>query len=239
VRSTGLLFSASISCLAALGLPVLSCASDGPQSAHEKHLGRIEQGPGARVTSDGLHKVETPRDFGLLYLKAPRPHLYRYDGIVLAPINITYKRGFRPWTHAVEDRLRTSFSTSLVEQLEDHTTWELVDAPGPGVLVLIISALELEFNTIERPVVGSTTTQSAESGEAILVVDMRDSVSGEPLVRFIQKQALPGGVYFGRGVDNQRMRRSFDRFAHRAAVTISQIHAAMEEIRAEEAVSAP
>jgi hypothetical protein len=231
--------STAIACGIALALPMLSCTSTGSQSAHEKHLGRIEQGPNARVTSDGLHRTETPRGYGVLYLKAPRPHLYRYHGIVLAPVHITYKRGFKPWNDAVEDRLRDHFRATLVRQFEDHTAWELVDAPGPGVLVLIISALELDLSAIEERTHGSKSTISAQIGDAILMVDLRDSVSGEPLVRFIKKQPLPSGTYSGTDIEYQRVRRSFDRFAERAAVTVEQLHSAMEEIQAEEAASAP
>jgi hypothetical protein len=228
-----------VACVLPLGAQLLSCASSGPESARERHLGRIEQGPGARVTSDGLNRVETPRGYGVLYVKAPRPHLYRYDAIVLAPINITYKRGFKPWNDAVEDRLRDHFARTLVRQLEEHTAWKLVEAPGPRVLVLIISALELDLSAIQERTHGSKTTHSAQTGDAILMVDLRDSVSGEPLARFIQKQALPSGMYSGTDIEYQRMRRAFDRFAERAAVTVEEMHSAAREIQAEEAVSAP
>jgi hypothetical protein len=239
VRPPGLLFSLSILGLVALGSATLSCASGGPQSARERHLGRIEQGPGARVTADGLNRVETPPDYGVLYVKAPRPHLYRYHGIVLAPLNITYKRGLTPWSHAVEDRLRDRFATALEQQLEDHTAWELVDSPGPGVLVLIISALEIDVSAVEERVIGARTTHAVQSGEAILMVDLRDSQSGVPLTRFIQKHALPGGMYSGTDVEYKRVRRAFDRFAHQAAVTVEQLRSAAQEIQAEETAPAP
>jgi len=232
--------SGTLACLVALALPMISCTSTRPQTAREKHLGRIELGPEAQVTPDGLNRVETPPDYGVLYVKAPRPHLYRYQGIVVARLNITYKRDVMPWTHAVEDRLRDRFATALEQQLEDHTGWELVDAPGPGVLVLIISALDIDVSAAEERVVGARTTHSAQAGEAILMVDLRDSLGGDPLARFIQKHTLPGGMYSGTDVEYQRVRRAFDRFAHRAALTVEQLRSAAEEVRAEEAAaSAP
>jgi hypothetical protein len=232
--------SLSALCAVASALTLLSCTSSGTQSAHEKHLGRIEQGSDAEVTRDGLHRVRTPRSYGLLYLKAPRPHLYRYQAIGLAPISITYKRGFKPWKSDTESRLRHHIATSIVGQLEEQVSWQLVDKAGPGVLVLMVYALELDLSPIEMHTHdGTTRTESAETGDVILMLELRDSMSGEPLVRFIQNQALPGGSYSGSDVEYQRVRRAFDRFADRAALTVAELHAGMEEIRTEEARSAP
>lgn len=200
------------------------------------HLARIQQGPGAAVSSDGLHRVNTPDDNpGVLYVKAPRPRLYEFDSLVLAPVNIQYGKRTRRPRQAEELAIARHFRSSLAEELAGSSGWQVVPDPGDGVLKLEIAALGLELPDEALDESGATTTFVGPGGEVTIVMTLRNSLTGEPLLRFVERRVLPGGHYAAANtLGVERVNRAFDRFALDTRTNLETFHAAMREIRAAE-----
>jgi hypothetical protein len=68
----------------------------------------------------------------------------------------------------------------------------VVTGPGKCVLSMGIGLVDIALNGPEAT--GATTSILASTGAITLVVDLRDSVSGEPLLRYGRRIALPGGI---------------------------------------------
>jgi hypothetical protein len=217
---------------AAVGIGALACSAlriPEPRS----DLAEIVRNP-AVVTQDGLYLVlwDGP---GAVFVKAPRPELYRYQSIRLDEVSIDYEQRTAPRRSVEEERLREHLRATLAAELARGTGWNLVEAPGPAVLTVEVAVIDLSLN--ERALTNrAATAYVASAGSVALVLDLRDSLSNEPLLRYAQRRALPGGVYYDpTTVDLERTERAFDAFAADTRDSIARFHRWAEEMQREEA----
>ncbi len=195
----------------------------------------IPTGPEAERTEDGLVRVKTPsRAKAAVFVKPPRPHLNRYDRMVLAPIVIAYKRGGASFSDHDEELLRASFRESLLESIDSGPAWKRVESGGEGVLLARVSVVDVE---IQPPAVAAASQLNyrASGGGVVLVLEFFDSTTKEPLFRFMEKHRLPGGVYAGGAFDRRRVTAAFDDFAEAIGRNLRNQYRIIREIERREA----
>lgn len=219
--------------LALLATAVVGCAASGGHPDALEATGgsaySIPSGPDAERSPEGLVRVLTrdPR-LGSLWVRPPRPYLLRFDRVMLVPARIEYKASVRGWDAQREKRLRRHFDSSLHRTLARSPGWKLSREPGPGVLLASIAAVELDVK-VTQEFIGSDVHYVSSGGEVVLVLELRDSVSEELLLRFVERRALPGGVFSG-DIDHERVKRAFTRFAADLADQLDNYYAAARQI---------
>ena len=173
----------------------------------------IPTGPEAEYSEDGLVRVETP-DGMYLYVKTPRPRLQRYDSMIVAVPNLTYQTGSALWSERQEKEMLDSFHDKLVDTIESGEFWTRTNQRSPSTLIMKATVGELDLQTAPTDLgAQSSTTIVQASGGALLGFELFDSTTEEPLMRFFERRRLPGGVFSGSDVEDQRMRRIFREFA--------------------------
>jgi len=196
------------------------------------------------VTPDGLHQVEW-EPFRVTYVK-PGADLGRYDKVLVQEVTVSYKRppprgnfeqdSIDP-NYALPDSalqsLKRYFHQAFVEKLGKSRIFTVVDAPGPQVLLISghIVNLEIQVPPFQDQAVDETDF-TASPGQMTLILDARDSQSGEPLVRVGQSRLIEmsdGGWYQSDPVTNSAaVREIFDNWASDLQRELDQLHSLPE-----------
>lgn len=215
----------------------LACAGSSPGGFY------YASGKGT-VTPDGLHQVEW-EPFRVTYVK-PGADLERYDAVLVQEVTVSYKtpppRGdfeqdridpnYALPAQALES-LKRYFHQVFVEELGKSKSFTVTDTPGPRVLRISghIVNLEIQVPPFQDQNVDETDFASS-SGQMTLILDARDSQSGEPLVRVGQARAIQmtdGGWYQSDPVTNSAaVRQIFQTWASDLRQELDQFHALPE-----------
>jgi hypothetical protein len=156
------------------------------------------------VVRDGMTQVET-YGRGLLYVK-PDHHLGRYDDLVVERVGFRYGPDQKRLADLDEDRIVTMLVDAIPESQDGVIGLKTV--PGPCVLSVNFFLKDLEFTEPDWKA-DSTTSYVASYGEATMILELRDSMSHEPLARFVQKRDLGGGrTVASRGTNLGRLRQA-------------------------------
>jgi hypothetical protein len=162
------------------------------------------------VTPEGLHRVDWEA-FGSTYVM-PGADLQRYDKVLVQEVTVSYETPPRP-ARGTRGNIDPNYalSDSAMEALKRHYHDEfarvlgksrhlsVTDSPGPDVL--LISGYIVDLKITAPPVAEQAWDErvyTASSGRMTLVLDVRDSESGAPLVRVGQTRAIEmrsGRVY--------------------------------------------
>ena len=165
---------------------------------------------GAAVTHDGLYPVRNTRADEAW--ARPGFDLSRYDKIMLEEAGIEYRPGGEsprttvdrsrsggPYevTEEQKGRLESVLMQAFHQELGRSEVFEIVNEPGPEVLLVRGSLLDVVSNVPPEPV-GVTDIYLTSVGEASLVVELRDSVTNAILARAVDRRAAerPGGDLF-------------------------------------------
>jgi hypothetical protein len=141
------------------------------------------------VTHDGLELVKKSR-LDLVY-RRPGVDFSGYHKFMLDPFEVAFKkqwtRDFRQVSNHDRERIRRDLAEEarrvFVEELEEKGGYEIVESPGPDVLRVTAGIIELYINAPDTMQTGRTRTYTVSTGEATLVAELRDSVSGAVLAR--------------------------------------------------------
>ncbi|MDH3518937.1 MAG: DUF3313 domain-containing protein [Myxococcales bacterium] len=200
-RSSALLQAALLG--AALGVLGLGCAPS-PRSIEYAAKGDLP------VTADGLHRIRSTR-LNAVYLR-PGSSFAGYDRILFDPVTVSYKRPPRKPTAANRDRgnfalppadmerMKQLFQQAFEAEISKSEVFALADAPGPNVLRIAGHIVDLVVDA--PPQRGSERSFVLKAGEMTLVLDVRDSETGEPLARVADRRAVqpasggPGSLYY-------------------------------------------
>ena len=170
-----------IVCVAAIG--GAACAA-GPQA------------PG-QVTGEGLVAVQS-RQLDELYLR-PNADLAAYRKVLIDPVraeirsdwqkNLNYTRNVSRWVGPDDARRIAADVASSLENVIAETYkargYEIAAAPEPGVLRFSASIADLYVNAPDRYSAWTTKTFTRDAGQATLVLEARDAVSGTLLARVV------------------------------------------------------
>lgn len=180
--------------LALVSLVTVSGCASGP-----KPEPTLQTGPNAEVTIDGLVRVDNAA-VPVVYVK-PDMDLKPYTRFMLDPVEVAYKKdpgnrrssgvagaeGNFALTPSQMENLRGMFQEAIVEALTRDNGYELVTEPGPDVLRVTAALLDLEVRVpTERS--GRQDVFTRSYGEVSLILELRDSQSGEILVRAGDRQ---------------------------------------------------
>jgi len=177
MRLNALLVLAALTIVATV-LPITSPAAD--------------QGP-----PDGLVPV---RSFYLdqLYVR-PDSDLAGYRKVVIDPVQIAFRSDWNQSEQDYKGKTRRLLAHDVEAIAEDMTAtlqrsveeafkargFEIVAAAGPGVLRLTASAEDLYVNAPDETPPGQTRYLTKDAGEATLILQARDSSSGQLLARVV------------------------------------------------------
>ena len=170
-----------IVCVAALG--GAACAAE-PQAASE-------------AVREGLVAMQS-RNLDELYLR-PNADLAAYRKVLIDPVpaeirgdwlkNLNYTRNVSRWV-GPEDAQRiaadvASTLESTIAETYKARGYEIAAAPEPGVLRLSASIADLYVNAPDRFSPWTVKTFTRDAGQATLLLEARDAVSGTLLARVV------------------------------------------------------
>ena len=154
----------------------------------------LQTGPGAEVTIDGLVRIDNAV-VPVAYRK-PDLDLKPYTRFMLDPVEIAYQKdpgnlrrsgpgggqGNFALTPSQMEALRTMFQDAVVQALTRDNGYQLTTEPGPDVLRINASLIDLVVNVpTERS--GREDVYTRSYGLVSLILELYDSQSGEILVR--------------------------------------------------------
>jgi hypothetical protein len=160
----------------------------------------VDTGPNAEVTYDGLYRVRgtslddvwVKADFDL----TPYSKIMPVNGgiayrEVRDPGNTARARSSAtefPISQANRRRLVDTVSEEFRNEFEGLENYELVSEPGPDVLTLKLSLIDV-VSSVPPETIGRTDVYLRSVGEATLVLELYDSESGELLARAVDRRA--------------------------------------------------
>ncbi len=170
-----------IPCAAVLG--AAACAAQ-PQATSE-------------AVREGLVAVQS-RNLDELYLR-PNADLAAYRKVLIDPVraeirgdwlkNLNYTRNVSRWVGPDDARRIAADVASTLESTLAETYkargYEIAAAPEPGVLRLSASIADLYVNAPDRFSPWTVKTFTRDAGQATLVLEARDAVSGTLLARVV------------------------------------------------------
>ncbi|MGH6950190.1 MAG: DUF3313 family protein [Vitreimonas sp.] len=151
---------------------------------------------------DGLVRVQS-RHFDAVYL-APGADFSGYTKVMLDPTEVAFKRNWQRDFNNSEPGLSGRISDQeardilaaaqagfqdVFRQVYAQRGIQVVDRPGPDVLRLRTAVANLDVVAPDRMIPGRTATFSDEAGEATVVIEIRDSMSGAILGRGVDRRA--------------------------------------------------
>jgi len=154
----------------------------------------LQTGPDAEVSIDGLVRVDNAV-VPVAYRK-PDMDLTQYTRFMLDPVEVAYQKDPRNRRQAglggaqanfaltprqMED-LRGWFQEAVVDALTEDGGYELTTEPGHDVLRISASLIDLVVS-IPTQTAGRENTFTRSYGQVSLILELRDSESGEILVR--------------------------------------------------------
>ncbi len=158
---------------------------------------RIETGPDAELSFDGLHRVQ--RSVMDEAWADPDLDLTGYSKLMLGTAGISYREVDDPGSFdrtATEfpiseesrERIRETVREIWTEEFENLENWEIVSERGPDVLFLIGAMIDVVSAVPPEPI-GRGRVYLTRVGEATLVLELRDSMSNAILARSADRRA--------------------------------------------------
>ena len=170
---------------------------------------RIATGEDEEITHDGLYRVQKSV-VDAAWVK-PDLDLTGYTKLLIGPSTIAYKKldpvsDFRARSETVfpvqeenKARFEQILKEEFTEELEKLERYEIVTAPGPDVLMLVGGVLDVVSFVppdLESARFGRGGVYLESVGSAVLVIELRDSQSGEVLARAADARAAESPFAF-------------------------------------------
>jgi hypothetical protein len=154
-------------------------------------------------TLEGLQRVRVD-GIDAVY-RRPDANFSQYRRLLIRDVDIAFTRGWeqqqnsatRSWTQEDSDRirhdLRELFTEVAKRELQSRGGYELVNQPGPDVLEIRPSIIDLYIAAPDtsRTDTGIVRRYTTDAGRMTLIAELRDSMSSEVLARaFDKKEAM-------------------------------------------------
>ena len=149
---------------------------------------------------DGLVRQPNTR-LDAVFVK-PDAEIPSYTSVIIAPATVQFARNWDPnrGGRSMSRRLDASDITAIKDSLatmlgdtfrEELTTggYQVVTEPGPDTLLVIPAIVDLYITAPDTMSAGRSRTYTANSGRMTLVLELRDSVTGETLARVVDGQS--------------------------------------------------
>lgn len=200
----------------------------------------IDTSPEAELTFDGLAPISNSR-FANAWID-PDVDLAGYDKIMAGGAEFEFRavkrssgsssmrRGSETefWiSDENRQRLIETVSEVFVEELQKSEHFEIVDKAGPDVLI-IVGILHDIVSRVPPDMIGRGDIFLSSVGEATLIIELRDSLSGETIYRAIDRRAAErtgGSAMRSSSVTTwSEVRRMARRWATRLTQGLDSIH---------------
>ena len=169
----------------------------------------IQTGPDAELSFDGLHLVDNSR--ADLAWARPDFNLASYTKIWPVGAGVEYRQvrnrgsstmaNSRGGPYFINDKARGQFEELVgeifKEELQKVEQYELVDGPGPDVLMIRGALLDVTSMVPPEPVGSRSIVFLSNIADATLVLELRDSETGTILARSVDRRAAEtiGGTF--------------------------------------------
>ncbi len=185
-------------------------------------------GPEPKAEWDGLVRQPNARLGSVFVRPEAEGEIAAFQSVMLDPVSVSFARDFDPNRGtrslsrrvdaddliAIQQGLATLFREVFREELAAGG-YALVETPGPDTLRVTAAIVDL-FISAPDTAVGSTRTYAANAGRMTLVMELRDSVTGELLARAIDRRAARDSVVWtisNRVTNTAEARRTFRSWA--------------------------
>ena len=156
--------------------------------------------PSGPAEWDGLVRQPSTR-LGAVFIK-PDAEIPSYTSFVLAPATVQFARNWDPNRGgrslsrrldagdivAIKDNLSTMLGDIFREELTAGG-YQVVTEAGPDTLLVIPAIVDLYITAPDTTAAGRSRTYTANPGRMTLVLELRDSVTGETLARVVDSQS--------------------------------------------------
>jgi len=153
----------------------------------------------SEAVREGLVAVQS-RNLDELYLR-PNADLAAYRKVLIDPVraeirsdwqkNLNYTRNVSRWVGPDDAKRIAADAASSLENILAETYkargYEIAAAPEPGVLRLSASIADLYVNAPDRYSPWTVKTFTRDAGQATLVLEARDAVTGALLARVVHR----------------------------------------------------
>ena len=169
----------------------------------------IQTGPDAELSFDGLHAVDNSQADAAW--ARPDFNLDGYKKIWPVGLGVEYRqarnRGSSSMVRSqggpyfIDDKARGQFEELVneifKEELQKVERYELVDGPGPDVLMIRGGLLNVTSMVPPEPAGSRSIVYLSNIGDATLVLELRDSETGTILARSVDRRAAEtiGGTF--------------------------------------------
>ena len=169
----------------------------------------IQTGPDAELSFDGMHMVDNSR--ADVAWARPDFNLAGYTKIWPVSAGVEYKQvknrsrsaisRSKGGPYFIDDKARGQFEELVgeifKEELQKVERYELVDGPGPDVLMIRGALLNVTSMVPPEPVGTRSIIYLSNIGDATLVLELRDSETGTILARSVDRRAAEtiGGTF--------------------------------------------
>jgi|KBSMisStandDraft_5_1062788.scaffolds.fasta_scaffold02782_3 hypothetical protein len=174
----------------------------------------VEAAKPPQTTEDGLVLTKSKK-VGVLYTR-PGVNLSGYTKVWLDPVQVAFSKNWDPRDY----NGRLGLSTADVQKIRDDVSvlaretfvkvlgdggYPEVSAAGEGVLKVTCYVVDLYVNAPDKMTAGRSRSYVASAGSMVMVVELRDSVTGTLLARaFDRKEASDaGGFQWANSVSNR------------------------------------
>lgn len=179
-----------------MGLGALVLATAGAGSV--LGLGTAAHAAKAPTSWDGLVKVKSKK-LDAVYL-APYADFRPYTKVMLDPTEVAFEKNWRRDYNSSSISLAQDISESELQKLiaegvkaatdifaeaSQEGGFPVVEAPAPDAIRLRTGILDIRVSAPDRPLPGRSYSFSNEAGSAVLVVEVRDSMTGALMGRAV------------------------------------------------------
>jgi len=188
---------------------------------------------------DGLVRVDTDR-FDAAFI-APGADFTPYTRVMLDPTDVAFKRNWQrdynnssrglsrdisdDEARAILEAAQEGFQEAFVEAYRE-AGYEVVATPGPDVLRVRTAIADLDVAAPDVMAPGRVTTYGDDAGEATLIVEVRDSMSGAILGRGVDRQVAGDGSFMmqrNRVTNRSDFERMFRQWARMSAEGVNKL----------------
>lgn len=199
----------------------------------------LQSGPEAEITGDGLIRVDNS-SLSKAFVR-PGMNLQNYSAIKLVYVGINYRnvksspnerfpgsgRNEYPLTETQQKKIETLVAEIFHEELAKSKYFTLTDKSGSQVL-LIKGGLVDVVSFVPPQRAARDTVFLAELGQATLVLEVEDSMSGESLARATDRRRVEPNLTIMREsnpvTNQQEVKRYIRRWAKQLVLGLDELH---------------
>jgi hypothetical protein len=183
--------------------------------------------PDQELTEEGLYPVSSAR-VGFAAIK-PGTDLGIYRRLMIPEVLVSYKDDRN--NNELGDReiadLRRYFHEELAKELQEKGGYQIVNEPGEDVLFVRTWLMDLLVKAPPEPTSARSRVYVASAGEVTLIMELRDSTTGELLARAADRREVSApGQGLQRSVSVTNVREVRRLFAHWARLLRERLDAA-------------